>query len=128
MALELRQRKLLSALAAHDGEVPNDILSTAIRTPPGIGFGTMVRPCEAGMAVQTPARWKLEDWVPPLAWEDLASSVHVALVILKDDLLRTPCDSVTERRIFQVYLHLFEGSAVLHLGDEVMRVFDIPPI
>lgn len=113
MALELRQRKLLAALAAHDGEVPNDVLATAVQTPPGVTFGTMVRLCEAGMAIQTPAGWKLEDWVLPLAREDLASSVHVALVIPQDDLLRPPCDSVTERRIFQVCLHLFEGSAVL---------------
>lgn len=113
MSLELRQRRLLAALAAHDGEVPNDVLATAVQTPPGVAFGLMVRLCEAGLARQTLAGWQLEDWVLPLAREDLASSVHVALVIPQDDLLRPPCDSVTERRIFRVCLHLFEGSVVL---------------
>ena len=113
MSLELRQRRLLAALAAHDGEVPNDVLATAVQTPPGVAFGLMVRLCEAGLALQTPAGWQLEDWVLPLAREDLASSVHVALVIPQDDLLRQPCDSVTERRVFRVCLNLFEGSVVL---------------
>ncbi|AFD27794.1 DUF2726 domain-containing protein [Deinococcus gobiensis] len=113
MALELRQRRLLAALAAHDGEVPNDVLASAVQSPPGVAFGLMVRLCEIGMAVQTPAGWKLEDWALPLAREDLARSVHLALVIPQDDLLRPPCDSRTERRVFEVCTRLFEGSVVL---------------
>lgn len=111
MALELRQRRLLAALAAHDGEVPNDVLASAVRSPPGVAFGLMVRLCEIGTAVQTAAGWKLEDWVLPLAREDLARSVHLAMIIPQIGLLRPPCDSRTERRVFEVCTRLLGAAS-----------------
>lgn len=124
MALELGQRRLLAALARQNGEAPHDVLAAAVASPAGVVFSLMTRLCERGLAVQTPGGWKLQGWVTPLAREDMTRSVHVALSIPQDDLLRPPCDSVMERRIFEACLQLFEGSVVLP-NVPLARVVDV---
>ncbi|GBF03896.1 hypothetical protein DAERI_010068 [Deinococcus aerius] len=111
--LELRHRRLLAVLAAHDGEVPTDVLAAAVKVPPKVVFGLMVRLCEVGMAQQTVHGWRLEPCVAPLAKADLNESVFVSLVLPVPDLLRPPCDSTLERRIFAAVVLLFAGCAVV---------------
>ncbi|AIZ44595.1 hypothetical protein QR90_05055 [Deinococcus radiopugnans] len=111
--LELYQRRLLAALAAHQGEVPNDVVAAAVKMPPGVTWGRMVRLCELGMARQSRVGWALEEAVADLARQDLKTSVHVALILPQPDLLRLPCDSLTERRVYTVCLALFAGCPVL---------------
>ncbi|MDK2013832.1 MULTISPECIES: hypothetical protein [unclassified Deinococcus] len=124
MALELGQRRLLAALARQNGEAPHDVLAAAVASPAGVVLSLMTRLCERGLAVQTSGGWKLQGWVTPLAREDMTRSVHVALSIPQDDLLRPPCDSVMERRIFEACLQLFEGSVVLP-NVPLARVVDV---
>lgn len=111
--LELRHRRLLAALAAHDGAVPNAHLAAAVNIPPKVVFGLMVRLCEVGMARQTPQGWELEDAIVPLAQADLSESVHIALVLPATDVLRLPCASDGERGVLQALVHLFPGCAVM---------------
>lgn len=111
--LELFQQRLLAALAAHGGEASTTSLAAAAHAPEGVVRGRMIRLCEIGMARQTPGGWQLEPSVAGLAAEDLRRSLHVALVLPQEDLLRPPCDSHSERLIYRVCLALFQDSVVL---------------
>ncbi|WP_291423106.1 DUF2726 domain-containing protein [Deinococcus sp.] len=111
--LELRQRRLLAALAAHDGEVPTDTLAAAVQVPTRAVFGMMVRLTEVGMAVQTPHGWALAASIRSLAQADLRSSVHISLILPVPDLLIPVCANPLERRIFRALVLLFPNCAVM---------------
>lgn len=97
----------------NSGEMPNDVLAAAVKMPPGVAWGRMVRLCELGMARQSRGGWTLEEAVEGLARQDLKTLVYMALILPQPDLLRLPRASLTERRVYTVCLALFAGCPVM---------------
>ncbi|GGM53967.1 hypothetical protein GCM10008956_32350 [Deinococcus arenae] len=121
--LEFRHRRLLVVLAAYEGEVPEAMVAAASRLPVHVARGWLIRLSELGMVRQLPGGWQLEEAVTPLAKNDLAQSVHIALMLPRPDLLRAPGGSHTERRVFLSCLELFAPSPVL-LGVPLAHLID----
>lgn len=121
--LEFRHRRLLVVLAAYDSEVPEAMIAAASRLPVHVARGWLIRLSEIGMVRQLPGGWQLEEAITPLAQNDLAQSVHVALLLPRADLLRPPGDSTVERRLYLACLSIFAPSPVL-LGVRLARLVD----